>query len=324
MSFPTNLDSFVTPDNTKYQDDAQYTETAIIWALNTAVTSLETKVWIDNSAVTTSLDYKTSRLTTKGDILTHDWTNPIRLPVGTNGYMVVADNTQATWLNYIAPTSWGTVTSWAFTNWNGVNWVVSNPTTTPTLALSFPNSGIQKSNGTALSSATAWTDYSVPTGIETLTNKTLTSPTLTTPIINIGSDANWDTYYRNLWTTKRLAIGNNDDFLNVFWTVPIWGNPFTYTWAVINDSQSVSDVNTFWTTSRLTNNMTIANVALSSASWYARLEYSPDDSTWTTIITVSVGSSSFPILLRKGYYYRVKVNCTVNWAVSSASINFVQ
>lgn len=163
MSFPTNLDSFVTPDNTKYQDDPLYTETAIIWALNTAVTALETKVGITWSADTSSLDYKTSRLTTKGDILTHDWTNPIRLPVGTNGYMVVADNTQATGLNYIAPTSWGTVTSASVVSANWLAWTIANPTTTPALTLSTTVTWVLKGNGTAISAATAWTDYLTPT-----------------------------------------------------------------------------------------------------------------------------------------------------------------
>ncbi len=326
MSFPTNLDSFVTPDNTKYQDDPLYTETAIIWALNTAVTSLETKVGIDGSAVTTSLDYKTSRLTTKGDILTHDWTNPIRLPVGTNGYMVVADNTQATGLNYIAPTSGGTVTSVTFTNTNWVNGTISNPTTDPALALSFPNSGIQKSNGTALSSATAWTDYSVPTWTETLTNKTLTSPTLTTPVINIGSDANWDTYYRNTGTTQRLGIGSENLFMTSDWAIPQWNNPFTFTGTVVSDSVSRDWDGTANTTTRQTNNLTVANVALHrGTSWYSRLEYSPTWwAPWTTIVELtSWGSSSFPILLRKAYYYRIQANSTTGWDPTTWTINYV-
>jgi hypothetical protein len=45
--------------------------------------------------------------------------------------------------------------------------------------------GLAKGNGTAaFTAAAAGTDYSVPTGVETLTNKTLTSPTLNTPTVN--------------------------------------------------------------------------------------------------------------------------------------------
>jgi len=322
MSYPSTIDTLVTPDNTKYQDDPLYTETAIIWALNTAVTALENKVWVDNSAVTTSLDYKTSRLTTKGDILTHDWTNPIRQPAWTNGHMLVVDNTSATWLNYIAPTSWGTVTSSAFTNWNGVNWVVSNPTTTPTLALSFPNSWLQKSNGTALSSATAWTDYSVPTGVETLTNKTLTSPTITTPIINIGSDANGDTYYRNAGTTKRLGIGSENLFMTSDWAIPQWDNPFAFEWT-LNIPTATS--NWGWvnaSTHYQTTELTVGTVALTRwTSWYAKVRYSPDNATWTDIYSISTaGSNTFPLLMRKGYWYYVEVDSPVGWTASQATL----
>ena len=322
MSFPTNLDSFVTPDNTKYQDDPLYTETAIIWALNTAVTSLETKVGIDWSSDVDSLDYKTSRQTVKWDLSVHNGTSLAKLPVGTNWYMLVADNTQATGLNYIAPTSGGTVTSSAFTNWNWVNWVVSNPTTTPTLALSFPNSGIQKSNGTALSTATAWTDYSVPTGTETLTNKTLTSPTLTTPVINIGSDANGDTYYRNAGTTKRLWIGSENLFMTSDWAIPQWNNPFAFEGTLIIPTATS---NWGWvnaSTHYQTTELTVGTVALiRGTSWYAKVRYSPDNATWTDIYSISTaGSNTFPLLMRKWYWYYVEVDSPVWGSASSATL----
>ncbi len=51
-----------------------------------------------------------SPLTTKGDILTRDATNNIRLGVGTNGQVLSADSTQTSGLKWISPTS-GTVTS---------------------------------------------------------------------------------------------------------------------------------------------------------------------------------------------------------------------
>ena len=78
---------------------------------------------------------------------------------------------------------------------------------TPALTLSTSITGVLKGNGTAISAATAGTDYVTPTGTETLTNKTiaygsntltdvvgvtatqtltnktLTSPTLTTPAL---------------------------------------------------------------------------------------------------------------------------------------------
>jgi len=323
-NFPIVIDTLVTPDNTKYQDDPLYTETAIIWALNTAVTALETKVWINWSADTSSLDYKTSRQIAKWDLLVYDGTKLVRLPVGTNWYMLTVDNASSIGLGYIAPTSGGTVTSMAFTNTNWVNGTISNPTTDPALAISFPNSGIQKSNGTALSSATAEVDYVTPTWSGTLTNKTLTSPTLTTPVINIGSDANWDTYYRNAGTTKRLPIGSEWQFNIVSWGVPVWDDAFTYTGTYIADSTSASWAwNTYPTTSRLIGNITIANISLNWAAWSSYVEYSPNGSSWTTIITTT-WTATFPLLLKSWYYYRVTASATINWPTSTASINYVQ
>lgn len=322
--FPTSLDTLVTPNSSQYMDDTWVEATVIIGNLNDAVEALETKVWINWSADTSSLDYKTSRQTAKWDLSVHNGTSLAKLPVWTNGYMLVADSTKPTWLDYIAPTSWGTVTSMAFTNTNWVNGIISNPTTDPALAISFPNAWLQKSNGTALSSATAWTDYSVPTGTETLLNKTLTSPTLTTPVINIGSDANWDTYYRNAGTTKRLPIGSEWQFNIVSWGVPVWDDAFTYTGTYIADSTSASWTwNTYPTTSRLIWNITIANISLNWAAWSSYVEYSPNGSIWTTIITTT-WTATFPLLLKSWYYYRVTASATVNWPTSAASINYVQ
>lgn len=61
------------------------------------------------------------------------------------------------------------------------------------------------------------------TGTETLTNKTLTSPTITSPTLNLGSDAEGDTYYRNSsGALVRLAKGTNDYILKMNGNVPNW------------------------------------------------------------------------------------------------------
>lgn len=318
--FPTALDNLTNPTSLSNQSVLSHSDQHA--NANDAIEILEAKVWIDWSADTDSLDYKTSRLTAKGDILTHDWTNPIKQAVGTNGYMLVADNTSATWLNYVAPTSWGTVTSVAFTNTNWVNGTISNPTTDPALALSFPNSGIQKSNGTALSSATAWTDYSVPTGTETLTNKTMTSPVLNYPKINIGSDADWDMYYRDTGVLVRIPVWSENDTLNVVWGVPTWSNPVAYTWTLIADTTSATWAgNTAPTTTRTVLNLTSATVSLNWSAWSARFEYY-DWGAWTTIVTTA-SAVTFPVLLRKWYDYRCVAVATVNWPTSTVSITYI-
>jgi hypothetical protein len=52
---------------------------------------------------------------------------------------------------------------------------------------------------------------------QTLTNKTLTSP-----VINVGSDASGDLYYRNAGVFSRLAIGSAGQILTVAGGLPAW------------------------------------------------------------------------------------------------------
>jgi hypothetical protein len=104
-------------------------------------------------------------------------------------------------------TGTGTVTSASVVTANGFAGTVATATTTPAITLTTSITGVLKGNGTAISAATAGTDYVTPTGTETLTNKTiaygsntltdvvgvtatqtltnktLTSPTLTTPAL---------------------------------------------------------------------------------------------------------------------------------------------
>jgi len=109
----------------------------------------------------------------------------------------------------------GTVTTVSVVSANGLAGTVANATTTPAITLTTSITGILKGNGTAISAATADTDYSTPTGMETFTNKTYdtagtgnvlkingtqvsavtgtgsvvlaTSPTLTTPTLGVAT-----------------------------------------------------------------------------------------------------------------------------------------
>ena len=85
--------------------------------------------------------------------------------------------------SWAAPAGAGTVTSVSVVSANGFAGTVATATSTPAITVSTSITGVLKGNGTAISAATAGTDYVTPTGTETLTNKTLTSPTLTTPAL---------------------------------------------------------------------------------------------------------------------------------------------
>jgi hypothetical protein len=77
-----------------------------------------------------------------------------------------------------ASTGTGTVTAVSVASTNGFAGTSSGGAT-PALTLSTSITGVLKGNGTAISAASAGTDYVSPSSTETLTNKTLTNPTIT-------------------------------------------------------------------------------------------------------------------------------------------------
>ena len=162
ITYPTSLDSFTNPtssDTLLSIDHATQHSNA-----NDAIEALELKVGITGSADTSSLDYRTSRLTTKGAILTSNWSNLVSLPAWTDWYMLVTDSTASSGLKYIATTSGGTVTTASVVSANWFAWTVATATTTPAITLTTSITGVLKWNGTAISAASAWTDYLTPSG----------------------------------------------------------------------------------------------------------------------------------------------------------------
>lgn len=89
-----------------------------------------------------------------------------RLPVGTDGYMLVADSSEPLGVKYTSPSAGGTVTTASVVSANGLGGSVANPTTTPAITLTTSVTGIVKGNGTALSAATQGTDYYAPSGTD--------------------------------------------------------------------------------------------------------------------------------------------------------------
>jgi hypothetical protein len=77
-----------------------------------------------------------------------------------------------------ASTGTGTVTAVSVASTNGFAGTSSGGAT-PALTLSTSITGVLKGDGTAISAASAGTDYVSPSSTETLTNKTLTNPTIT-------------------------------------------------------------------------------------------------------------------------------------------------
>ena len=327
MAYPDNLDTFAYPNSSQKMNDPAVLSTVIVADLNNAATALEEKVGIDWSADIDSLDFKTSRITTKGDLVTSNGTNLVRMPAWTNGYMLVADSTKSTGLDYINPTSWWTVTTVWFTNWSGFTGSITNPTTTPNISLWTSIAGLLKWLAWALVAAVAWTDYSVPAWVETLSNKTLTSPTLNSPTLNnpaivVWSDANWDLWYRNAGAVARLAVGTTNDFLTVTGGTPVWTNPFMYEGTL---TIPTATSNWGWVVGSTHYQMTAMWIGMVSltrwTSGYAKVRYSPDNATWTDIVNISTAwSNTFPLFLKKWFYYYVEVDSPVWGSASTASI----
>jgi hypothetical protein len=85
----------------------------------------------------------------------------------------------------------GTVTSFSFVNLNGFAGTVTNASTTPALTLSTTVTGLLKGNGSAISAATAGTDYVLPSatpgGDLAGSGSTYTAPLLVTSGVTAGT-----------------------------------------------------------------------------------------------------------------------------------------
>jgi hypothetical protein len=99
---------------------------------------------------------------TVGDLLYANTTTTLaKLGVGSTGQVVTVAGGVPTWATPASPGT-GTVTSVSVVSANGFTGTVANATTTPAVTLTTSISGVIKGNGTALSAATAGTDYVAP------------------------------------------------------------------------------------------------------------------------------------------------------------------
>lgn len=122
-NFPAGLDSLTNPLSTDtLASPSHSTQHA---NANDAIEALQTKVGVDNSAVTTSLDYlgrnaiSKTLVDAKGDLIAATAADTVaRVPVGTNGQVLTADSAAATgvaWSTVVTPASvpTGSLTAYA-------------------------------------------------------------------------------------------------------------------------------------------------------------------------------------------------------------------
>lgn len=235
-SYPTSLDTLTNPDNTSYQDVIPHS--TLHATTNDILEALESKVGVNSSADTNSLDYKTSRQTTKWDLTVHNWSILTRLPAWTNWYILSADSTEATWLKYIAPTSGGTVTSASVVSANWFAWTVATATTTPAITLSTSVTGIVKGNWTSLSAASAWTDYYAPWSTDVAVADGWTGVSTLTAYAPIFWGTTWT------WAVQSWTVGTAWQILtsNWAWALPTFQNKiFTWVKCTTSASQTIYD-----------------------------------------------------------------------------------
>jgi hypothetical protein len=128
---------------------------------------------------------------------------------GTNGQVLTTDGSGN--LTFSAAGGSGTVTTVSVVSANGLAGSVANATTTPAITLSTSITGVLKGNGTAISAASAGTDYVAPGGaLGTPSSGTLSSCTVdgTNPVgfRNVPVSSN---------STNTLVVGDVGKLLSV-------------------------------------------------------------------------------------------------------------
>lgn len=128
---------------------------------------------------------------------------------GTNGQYLSTDGSGN--LTFSSPAGAGTVTTVSVVSANGLAGSVANASSTPAITLSTSVTGVLKGNGTAISAATAGTDYVAPGGaLGTPSSGTLSSCTVdgTNPVgyrnVPVSSNA-----------TNTLVVGDVGKVLSV-------------------------------------------------------------------------------------------------------------
>lgn len=167
----------------------------------------------------------TNPMTSTGDMIYGDSGVglPVRLPIGTSGQILTVTGGLPVWAN--PATSAGTVTSVSVATANGFAGTVATSTTTPAITISTTVTGLLKGNGTAISVATAGSDYAVGS-LGLVGGQTIAGGTLTTQGLTLRANAADTTTGTIAITTSTTSTSTSTGALTIAGGLGVAGTTF--------------------------------------------------------------------------------------------------